>query len=91
MSQPISPHGVEQSLADCTTLVAGGTGNVGRHVVRALLERGATVVVPSRSPARLDALHAAVGPAADRLVAPGIGAAPHVGRLCFRRCGFGRR
>ena len=68
MSQTISSPAVEQTLAGCTALVAGGAGNVGRHVVRALLERGATVVVPSRSPARLDALHAAVGPAGDRLV-----------------------
>jgi NAD(P)-dependent dehydrogenase (short-subunit alcohol dehydrogenase family) len=38
-----------RSLDDRTVVVFGGTGNVGSHVVRALLERGATVVVPSRS------------------------------------------
>jgi 3-oxoacyl-[acyl-carrier protein] reductase len=37
-------------------LVGGGTGNVGRHLVRALLEAGAEVVVPSRSRARLEEL-----------------------------------
>ena len=31
------------------TIVAGGTGNVGTFIVRALLERGASVTVPSRS------------------------------------------
>ena len=30
-------------------VVAGGSGNVGTFMARALLERGATVVVPSRS------------------------------------------
>lgn len=34
-------------------VVAGGTGNIGSHIVRALLERGATVVVPSRSEEKL--------------------------------------
>jgi NAD(P)-dependent dehydrogenase (short-subunit alcohol dehydrogenase family) len=51
-----------------SVLVAGGTGNVGRHIVDALLRRGATVVVPSRTPAKLDALRRAVGPAGERLV-----------------------
>ena len=37
-------------------VVAGGTGNVGSFVVRALLERDATVVVPSRSDEKLDGL-----------------------------------
>ena len=37
-------------------LVAGGTGNVGRYLVKAQLDAGATVVVPSRSQAKLDAL-----------------------------------
>jgi NAD(P)-dependent dehydrogenase (short-subunit alcohol dehydrogenase family) len=40
-------------------LVAGGAGEVGEGSVRQLLRRGATVVVPSRSRARLDALAAA--------------------------------
>lgn len=37
-------------------VVAGGTGNVGGHVVRALLHLGARVVVPSRSERKLDDL-----------------------------------
>jgi len=36
-----------------TVLVAGGTGNVGGFIVDALLARGATVIVPSRSEAKL--------------------------------------
>ena len=58
----------DTSLAGRSALVAGGTGNVGRHVVDALLQRGATVVVPSRSPTRLEALRGAVDPAGERLV-----------------------
>lgn len=61
-------HDTHRFLAGHGVLVAGGTGNVGRHIVRALLERGATVVVPSRSPAKLDALAAAVAPADERLL-----------------------
>lgn len=50
-------------------LVPGGTGNVGEGVVRALLEQGAVVVVPSRSPDRLEALRGLLGHhLADRLV-----------------------
>jgi NAD(P)-dependent dehydrogenase (short-subunit alcohol dehydrogenase family) len=37
-------------------MVVGGTGNVGRHIVQALLSVGATVVVPSRDARKLDAL-----------------------------------
>jgi NAD(P)-dependent dehydrogenase (short-subunit alcohol dehydrogenase family) len=39
-----------------TTLVAGGAGGVGEGIVRALLGAGYRVVVPSRSPARLERL-----------------------------------
>jgi NAD(P)-dependent dehydrogenase (short-subunit alcohol dehydrogenase family) len=49
-------------------LVAGGTGNVGRHIVRALLARGATVVVPSRSEPKLQALRARAAGHSGRLV-----------------------
>lgn len=59
---------VEEFLAGQRALVAGGTGNVGRHIVRALLRQGAMVVVPSRSPAKLDALRAVVGGASERLL-----------------------
>lgn len=63
------------------TSVAGGTGNVGTFIVRALLERGATVAVPSRTGeklrevkahlaqhidhARLNRLHTFLGHAGD--------------------------
>jgi NAD(P)-dependent dehydrogenase (short-subunit alcohol dehydrogenase family) len=43
-------------------VVPGGTGNVGEGIVRAFLTAGATVVVPSRSQARLDALGKLIGP-----------------------------
>lgn len=49
------------SLKDRTIVVAGGTGNVGSFVVRALLERDATVVVPSRSEEKLGGLREHVG------------------------------
>lgn len=44
MTEPSPPH------LDRVVVVAGGTGLVGRHVVRALLEAGARVLVPSRRP-----------------------------------------
>lgn len=56
------------SLAGRAALVAGGTGNVGRHIVAALLRRGAAVIVPSRSAAKLEALRATVGAPSARLV-----------------------
>jgi len=37
-------------------VVAGGTGNVGTHITRGLLDKGATVVVPSRSAEKLAGL-----------------------------------
>jgi NAD(P)-dependent dehydrogenase (short-subunit alcohol dehydrogenase family) len=52
-------------------LVAGGAGGVGEAIVRALLGAGHRVIVPSRSPARLERLHrdaAAVGAAPGSLV-----------------------
>ncbi len=51
----------EALLAGRTVLVAGGTGNVGRHLVRALLDHGADVIVPSRSPERVVALRERLG------------------------------
>lgn len=63
------PHPNESLLADRTALVAGGAGNVGQYLVRALLEHGATVIVPSRSADRLAALRSAVGErSVDRLI-----------------------
>jgi 3-oxoacyl-[acyl-carrier protein] reductase len=43
-------------LAGKRILVAGGTGTVGTYLVKALLEAGATVIVPSRTQAKLDKL-----------------------------------
>lgn len=56
------------------TLVAGGTGGVGTGIVRALLDRGDTVVVPSRSQDSLDDLR-------ERLGDPGGGLVGIVGDL----------
>ena len=53
-----SQEGVPVDLEGRTIVVAGGTGNVGRYVVGGLLEAGATVVVPSRSPDKLEAIKA---------------------------------
>jgi NAD(P)-dependent dehydrogenase (short-subunit alcohol dehydrogenase family) len=44
------------TLENKTVVVAGGTGNVGAFIVKALLEQGATVVVPSRSDQKLSEL-----------------------------------
>jgi NAD(P)-dependent dehydrogenase (short-subunit alcohol dehydrogenase family) len=52
-------------------LVAGGTGGVGEAIVRALLGAGHRVIVPSRSPARLERLRldaASDGSSMDALV-----------------------
>lgn len=68
MSQSFTAPRAAGPLAGRGVLVAGGTGNVGRHIVDVLLRQGATVVVPSRSAVKLDALRAAVGPAGARLV-----------------------
>src|SRR3954470_2768196 len=52
-------------LSDRVIVVAGGTGNVGRVLVRGLLDAGATVVVPSRS--TTDTRDLTSGPAGDRV------------------------
>lgn len=44
-----------------TTLVLGGTGDVGEGIVRSFLKHGATVLVSSRTQAKLDALGDYVG------------------------------
>jgi 3-oxoacyl-[acyl-carrier protein] reductase len=49
-------------LAGKVVVIPGGTGNVGEGIVRAFLKAGATVIVPSRSQARLDALAKLIGP-----------------------------
>ena len=43
-------------------LVAGGTGTVGRYLVNAQLDAGATVIVPSRTQAKVEALAEHVPP-----------------------------
>ncbi|MGI9043303.1 MAG: SDR family NAD(P)-dependent oxidoreductase [Gemmatimonadaceae bacterium] len=45
-------------LAGARLVVAGGTGTVGRYLVKALLEAGATVIVPSRTQEKIDKLSA---------------------------------
>ena len=71
MVETFSPQAVHPDpglLVGHTVLVAGGTGNVGRYIVRSLLERGAVVVVPSRSQPKLDALRQSSKPADELLV-----------------------
>src|SRR5688500_15978066 len=51
-------------------LVAGGTGNVGRHIVREVLTAGGSVVVPSRSPEKLETLAAVLEPELRRRLVP---------------------
>lgn len=48
-------------MKDLTALVLGGTGDVGEGIVRSFLKHGATVIVPSRSQVKLDALRDYVG------------------------------
>ena len=71
MAATQTPGGVDL-LRGRTVVVAGGTGNVGTHIVGGLLEHGATVAVPSRSEEKVrsmrDYLAARSGPPAlDRL------------------------
>ena len=53
---------MSKELEGQSVVVAGGAGEIGEGVVAALLARGATVLVPSRSADKLDALRAAVAP-----------------------------
>lgn len=56
-------------LGNHVVVVPGGTGNVGEGVVRALLQSGARVVVPSHHQSRLELLAALIEPELrDRLV-----------------------
>ncbi len=50
-----------QTLDGHVVVIAGGTGAVGEGVVRAYLERGATVVVPSRSQGKVDRFRGVLG------------------------------
>jgi len=56
-------------LAGRTILVAGGSGNVGRHIVTALLEANARVVVPTRSPEKLEKIRRMHGQEAEGPIA----------------------
>lgn len=58
------------TLPDLTgrrVVVLGGTGGVGAGIVRAWLAAGASVVVPSRTQARLDELRSELGSDAERI------------------------
>jgi 3-oxoacyl-[acyl-carrier protein] reductase len=50
-----------KQMKDLTALVLGGTGDVGEGIVRSFLKHGATVIVPSRSQVKGDALRDYVG------------------------------
>jgi NAD(P)-dependent dehydrogenase (short-subunit alcohol dehydrogenase family) len=52
-----------------TALVAGGAGEVGEGIVKALLHDGATVIVPSRRAAALDGLRERLGESAGERLA----------------------
>src|SRR5262245_6942245 len=56
------------SLTDTRILIAGGTGNVGRYLVAAVLAAGGTAIVPSRTAARFEALEREHAAHAGRLV-----------------------
>jgi len=49
-------------LAGKRILVPGGSGTVGRYLVKALLESGATVIVPSRTQSKIDTLSSGLDP-----------------------------
>lgn len=67
--KPFSTDVPSDLLTDRTALVVGGTGSVGRVVVRSFLEAGATVVVPSRSEQKLAGLRKSLGDhATERLI-----------------------
>ncbi|MDP5306281.1 SDR family NAD(P)-dependent oxidoreductase [Paracoccus spongiarum] len=48
-------------MKDLTTLVLGGTGDVGEGIVRSFLKHGASVIASSRTQTKLDALRDYVG------------------------------
>jgi 3-oxoacyl-[acyl-carrier protein] reductase len=56
-------------LQDKIALIPGGAGFVGEHIVSAFLHEGATVLVPSRRPDALKALHQSLAPdLRDRMI-----------------------
>lgn len=64
------------ALAGKRVLVAGGTGDVGEGIVRALLGAGASVIVPARSPAKAERLRAGLPDAAGLTTVPGEAGVP---------------
>lgn len=73
------------SLNGKRILVAGGTGEVGEGVVRAMLQRGAIAIVSSRSEDRLDALRDRLGDlATDRLVTHVVNVGTEEGAAALR-------
>ena len=54
-----------RGMSTPSMVVAGGTGNVGSFIVRALLNAGVQVAVPSRSAASFDGLHAHLAASTD--------------------------
>ena len=63
MNEPITAD-----LSGQTTVILGGTGNIGEGIVRAHIAAGATVVVPSRDADRIEVVRRALDVGADRLV-----------------------
>jgi NAD(P)-dependent dehydrogenase (short-subunit alcohol dehydrogenase family) len=63
MNEPITPD-----LSGRTTVILGGTGNIGEGIVRAHIAAGATVVLPSRDADRIEVVRRALDEGADRLV-----------------------
>ncbi len=63
MNEPITAD-----LSGQTTVILGGTGNIGEGIVRAHIAAGATVVVPSRNADRIEVVRRALDGGADRLV-----------------------
>ena len=61
------------TLTDKRILVAGGTGNVGRHLIDAVLAAGGTAIVPSRSQGKLEALAQRHEEAQDGRLVPLLG------------------
>ncbi len=63
MNEPITAD-----LSGQTTVILGGTGNIGEGIVRAHIAAGATVVVPSRNADRIEIVRRAIDGDVDRLV-----------------------
>src|SRR5258708_37697311 len=53
------------------SLILGGAGYVGEGIVRSFLDEGAFVIVPSRSPERLQGLRKVLGSTANERLVPG--------------------